>query len=126
MLIDTDVLIWYLRGNSNARKVVNENIPFNISVVSYIELVQGIRDKKELKTLQRQLKSWSTGIIQINENISARGMFLMEDYFLSHSLELADAMIAATAMENQEVLLTANDKHYKFIPNLQVNRFRVR
>ena len=126
MLIDTDVLIWYLRGNSNARKAVNDNIPFKISVVNYIELVQGIRDKKELITIQRQLKSWSTGIIQINENISARGMFLVEDYFLSHSLGLADAMIAATAMEYQEVLLTANDKHYSFIPNLQIDRFRIR
>jgi predicted nucleic acid-binding protein len=39
-------------------------------------------------------------------------------------MELADAIIAATAMEYHETLLTANDKHYKFIPNIQIDRFR--
>jgi predicted nucleic acid-binding protein len=47
-------------------------------------------------------------------------MLLMEDYFLSHSLELANTIIAITALENNEILLTANDKHYK---NIQINKF---
>jgi predicted nucleic acid-binding protein len=53
-----------------------------------------------------------------------RAMFLVENYFLSHSLELSDAIIAATSLERQETLLTANDKHYKFIPNVQVKKFK--
>ena len=126
MLIDTDVLIWYLRGNEKALKAINENIPFSLSVVSYIELMQGMRNKKELRLLQKQLKTWSTEIIQINNNISTRAMFLIEDYYLSNSMELADAIIAATAIESRESLLTANDKHYDFIPNIQINRFRAR
>ena len=126
MLIDTDVLIWYLRGNENARRVINSVIPFKISVISYVELVQGVDNKKELKVLQKQLKSWSTELIQITENISTRAMFFVEDYYLNKSLELADAMIAATAIEKNEILLTANDKHYNFIPNIRINKFRVR
>ena len=126
MLIDTDVLIWYLRGNENAYKIINANIPFRISVVSYIELMQGVRDKKELRILQKQLKNWSTEVIQINDNISTRAMFFVEDYYLSNSLEFADAVIAATAIENHDILLTANDKHYGFIPNISINRFRIR
>jgi len=126
LLIDTDVLIWYLRGNEKALKAINENIPFSLSVVSYIELMQGMRNKKELRLLQKQLKTWSTEIIQINNNISTRAMFLIEDYYLSNSMELADAIIAATAIESRESLLTANDKHYDFIPNIQINRFRAR
>jgi len=126
VLIDTDVLIWYFRGNEDARKIIYANIPFKISVVSYVELIQGMRDKKELRMLQKQLKKWSTGIIQINESISTRAAFFVEDYYLSHSLEFADAIITATAIENQEVLLTANDKHYGFIPNIHINKFTVR
>lgn len=126
MLIDTDVLIWYLRGNENAYKIISENIPFKISVISYIELMQGVRDKNELKILQKQLKNWSAEIIQIHDNISTRAMFFIEDYFLSNSLEFADAVIAATAIENRDVLLTANDKHYGFIPNIRLNKFRPR
>jgi predicted nucleic acid-binding protein len=51
-------------------------------------------------------------------------MFLVEDYFLSHSLELSDAIIAATSLERQELLLTANDKHYKYILNMQLKKFK--
>ena len=124
MLIDTDVLIWYLRGNENAKKAIQANIPFKVSVISYIELMQGIQNKSELKVLQKHLKKWSTEIIQIDENISTRAMFFIEDYNLSHSLEFGDAVIAATAIENHETLLTANIKHYSFIPNIQVNIFK--
>ena len=124
MLIDTDVLIWYLRGNENAQKTVNANIPFTISIVTYIELIQGMKDKRELKLLQKFVKKQSIKIIQINENISSKAMFLVEDFSLSHSMEMGDAIIAATALEKQEILLTANDKHYSFIPNIRVQKFR--
>ena len=126
MLIDTDVLIWYLRGNENAKKIINASIPFKISVVSYIELMQGVQNKSELKILQKHLKKWSTEIIQINESVSTRAMFFIEDYHLSHSIELADAVIAATAIDSHEVLLTGNDKHYSFIPNIRISKFRHR
>ncbi|MDR1316846.1 MAG: type II toxin-antitoxin system VapC family toxin [Spirochaetales bacterium] len=124
MLIDTDVLIWYLRGNEKARKIISNNIPFKISVINYLELLQGMKSKNELKLLQKYLRQWSVEIIQINENISTRAMFLVEDYFLSHSLELPDAIIAAASLERQEILLTANDKHYKYIPNMQLRKFK--
>jgi predicted nucleic acid-binding protein len=124
MIIDTDVLIWYLRGNKNAQNIVHSNIPFKISVINYLELIQGMKNKQELKILQKYLKEWSIEIIQINDTISTRAMFFVEDYCLSHSLEFSDAIIAATVLENQEILLTANDKHYAFIPNIQIKKFR--
>jgi predicted nucleic acid-binding protein len=123
LIIDTDVLIWYLRGNKNAQKAINSNIPFKISVINYMELLQGLRDKKEYSTLQKCLKNWAIEIIQINENISSRAMFYVEDYCLSHSMELGDAIIAATTLEHRETLLTANEKHYRFIPNIQISKF---
>jgi predicted nucleic acid-binding protein len=124
MLIDSDILIWYIRGNKNAKSAINNNIPFKISVINYMEVIQGMKNKNELKLFQKYLKKWSTEIIQINENISTRAMFLVEDYFLNHSLELGDALIASTALENQETVLTGNDKHYKFIPNIQIQKFK--
>ena len=124
MLIDTDVLIWYLKGNENAQKIINANIPFKISIITYFELIQGMKDKKELKILQKFVKKWLIEIIQINENISSRAMFLVEDFYLSHSMEMGDALIAATTLENREILLTANDKHYNFIPNIKIQKFK--
>jgi len=124
VIIDTDVLIWYLRGNERARKVINDNIPFEISVINYMELLQGMNDESELNILQKYLRKWSVKILQIKEDISRRAMFFVENYHLSHSMELGDAIIAATTLEYQESLLTANDKHYGFIPNIQISIFR--
>jgi hypothetical protein len=98
-------------------------MPFSISVVTYIELVQGMRNKKELSRFINQLSKWNVNIIQINQDISTRAMIYVEEYFLSHSMELTDALIAATSINSSEVLLTANDKHYKYIPNIQICKF---
>ncbi len=123
MIIDTDVLIWYLRGNEKARTVVENNIPFSISVVTYMEIIQGMKNKDEFKIFQKQIQRWNIQIIQLSQEISSRAMFYIQEYYLSHSMMLADALIAATIVQNNEVLLTANDKHYKFIPNLDCKKF---
>lgn len=115
MIIDTDILIWYLRGNENALKVVKANTPFSISAVTYIELIQGMRNKNELRLFKKQIQKWNVDIIQINKEISSRAMFYVEEFALSHSMMLADALIAATVIENSGILITANDKHYKLI-----------
>ena len=123
MIIDTDVLVWYLRGNEAAKQAVEENIPFSISVVTYMELVQGMINKAEMKKFQKQLQTWNVNIIQIDKEISARAMFYVQEYALSHSMMLADGLIAATVVQYGEVLLTANDKHYKYLPTIEVKKF---
>ena len=123
MIIDTDVLIWYLRGNEKAKIVVENNIPFSISVVTYMEIIQGMKNKDEFKIFQKQIQRWNIHIIQLSQEISSRAMFYIQEYFLSNSMMLADALIAATIVQNSEVLLTANDKHYRFIPNLDCKKF---
>jgi len=40
-------------------------------------------------------------------------------------MELADALIAATAVENGEILCTANGKHYKCVQDLKLDVFKV-
>lgn len=124
MLVDTDVLIWYLRGSSSAGKVLEELDRFDISVVTYMELVQGMRSKEELRVLRSTLEEWRVGIRLIDETISTRAMIYMEQHFHSHALRLADALIAATAVENGLGLLTANDKHYRVLTDLTLEVFR--
>jgi predicted nucleic acid-binding protein len=124
LIIDTDVLIWYLKGNDRAKKSVEESIPFSISVITYMELIQGMRNREEFKRFQKQVHKWNTNIIQIDQEISSRAMFYVQEYTLSHSMMLADALIAATVVQNSDKLLTANDKHYKFIPTLECMKFK--
>lgn len=124
MLVDTDVLIWYMRGNPRAAKVLEKLTGPAISAVTYMELVQGMRNKRELKALRETIRLWGTDILPIDENISHKAMFLVEQHFHSHSLRLADALIGATAIEHGKMLLTANTKHYGIIKELTLERFR--
>ena len=124
MIIDTDVLIWYFKGNKNALNIINKYTPFSISTITYMELIQGMRNKNELQILKKYIKKWNVKILQINESISVRAMLLVENYYLSHSLKLGDAIIGVTAREYQETLLIANYKHYKIIQDINIEIFR--
>ncbi len=124
MLIDTDVLIWYLRGNENSYLAIEKAGSFYISVVTYMELVQGMRSKQELSELQKALQLWGTKILYISENISTKAMFYVEQYYLSHSMQLADALIGATAVAHAYPIMTGNDKHYKAIKDIEIKIFR--
>ena len=124
MIIDTDVLIWYLQGNEKVRRAIESAGSFDVSAMTWGELMQGMRDKKEVRQLRTQMKRWNAGIIHINENISVRALLLVDDFGLSHSVHFADAIIAATAIEEQQTLLTGNTKHYECIPLLELSTFR--
>lgn len=123
MLIDTDVIIFYMHGNKNARELITNNQGFKISVVTYMELVQGMRNKHELLALRKALKSWRTTIIYIDHEISSKAMFYVEQHYLSHSIGLADALVAATSVSTGTPLVTGNYKHYKMINDLDATKF---
>ena len=123
-LVDTDVLIWYLRGDKNAYDLISNMKEFCISSITYMELVQGMRNKNELRTLQKTLRQWNVKTIFVNEEISTRALYYVQEYFLSHSMELADSMIASTCTSYGMELITANDKHYKIVKDLKITVFR--
>lgn len=124
MIIDTDVLVWYMKGNEKAYEIIENTNTFYISVVTYIELVQGMRNKNELNNLRKALRGWSTQILYISEEVSAKAMFYVEQHFLSHSMQLADALIGATAITYGFPILTANDKHYKVLQDIEIKKFK--
>jgi len=124
MLVDTDVFIWYMKGNERALRVLGNTSGFFISSVTYMELLQGLRSKKELAVLKEFLRTREFHIFHIDRTISTKSTFLMELYYLSHNLRLADAMIAATALNLSVPLITANVKHYKMIKGLDIDVFK--
>ena len=123
MLIDTDVIIWYMRGNENAFRIIESQAQFHISVITFMEVVQGLRNKRELNNFRRALRDWNADVIYINEEISIKAMFYVERFFLSHSIQLADALIASTALSHGLSILTANIKHYQMIHGIQLKHF---
>jgi predicted nucleic acid-binding protein len=88
-----------------------------------MELAQGCRDKADLARLKKGLAARSTEIVQITPEISHRAGLLIDELALSHGLHLADALIAATAIEKQATLITANLKHFGAVAGLLVEAF---
>ena len=119
-LIDSDVLIWLLRGNAQAAKQVAAIANWSISAITYMELVQGCRNKAELRALQKTFRSNQTDVLQLTPDISEKACALVEQFALSHSVHMADALIAATAIAHGLTLLTGNAKHFAAIDGLQV------
>ena len=124
VLIDSDVLIWLMRGNTAALAAINLETDSVISAVSYMELVQGCRNKTELKALQKAFQSSASDVLPITQSISDAACRLVEKYSLSHSVHLADALIAATALEHKLPLLSGNGKHFAAIDGLELRTFK--
>jgi predicted nucleic acid-binding protein len=123
MLIDSDVLVWLTRGHVGAAQRLHELISWRISVVTYIELAQGCRDKAELARLKTGLAAHRTEVLQVTPEISARAAELVDALALSHGMRLADALIGATAIEHGLTLITANVKHFGAVGDLRIEAF---
>ena len=124
MIFDTDVLIWVFRGNAKAARAVDRADERAICLVTYMELLQGARDKREIKAVKSFLADMQFRTLPLSENIGHRASIYMEEYGLSTSMGMADVLIAATVIEANEHLLTGNDKHYKAVRELALKRFR--
>ena len=124
MLIDTDVLIWFLRGRNSALDAIRRCSSVKLSAVSYMELVQGVHDRKELRMLLRTIRINGWRILPLTENISHRATLYIENYSLSDGMRVADALIAASAVQSGATLMTANVRHYKCIPDITLERYR--
>jgi len=124
MLFDTDVLVWLLRGNPKAAAAIDSREERHISVISYMELVQGARDRNELKMIKSFLSDFGFLMVPLTENIGHRALVYMEEYRLKSGISMADALIAASAVENSLPLCSSNQKHYRQIVELEVKVFR--
>ena len=96
MLVDTDILIDYLRGYPEAVSFLEENIDrVSISAVSVAELYQGVREGTE-RTALRSMTSAFTVLALTDEIAEIAGLY-RRDYGKQLGCGLADCMIAATA-----------------------------
>ena len=124
MLVDTDVLIWHLRGYQQAAQRLDRLFGLTLSAISYLELIQGMRNKTELAAVQKMLALRKADVLPLTPAITQRAVSLMEILALSHGLQIADALIAATAIEHNLTLLTGNIKHFRSVEGLQIEHFK--
>lgn len=119
----SDVLIWHLRGYPQATRRLDALPSLTLSAVSYLEVLQGMRNKAELLALQKMLQRRQAVTLPITEAITRRAIELMETMTLSHGLQMGDALIAATALEQGLPVLTGNIKHFAAVPGVLIEGF---
>ena len=121
ILLDTCIVIDYLRNRPEVVSFIEQEGKNNfiLSTVVTIELFKGVRNKIELRTLQKELQHFSS--LEIDNNVSSVANKLAESYALSHQMGLGDTLIAATALIYGLELKTYNMKDFQFIPSLKVS-----
>ena len=124
MIFDTDVLIWALRGHREAARFIQADEAREFAIVSYMELLRGAHDRHDTRAIQAFLTDLEFRSLPLTERIGHRAADYMEQYALKVDLDIADALIAATAVENGLVLATGNKKHFSVIEGLRLRVFR--
>jgi predicted nucleic acid-binding protein len=120
VLIDTDVFIRIFKGDDALEESVL-SIDAAINTVVYLELIQGAtKSRAEIREIEDYLLQFE--LIHLDNRICLTTIRLVRTYGNSHNLRLADALIAATALENNLELLTYNVKDFDFIAGLKLNQ----
>ncbi len=121
VLVDTDVLIDFLRGHERAVSFVEVHsdriILSSIVVAELYAGVRGGRDGAEQVALERFLSLFR--IVPVNDDIARLGGLYRRDYFRSHGVGLADAVVAATATVEDAELKTLNVRHYPMFEDIE-------
>ena len=123
MLFDTDVLIWVQRGNKRAARTIESTHERTMSILTYMELMQCPISKDMQRIIKSFVSDFDFAILPPTENIGHRAAIYIEQYSLSTGMRAGDAIIAATAVENNIPLVTANKKHFKDIAGLELKIF---
>lgn len=111
ILVDTDVLINFLRGRESARDFLTslaEDASLCCSVITVAEIYAGMKPHEKEGT---DALLDSLDIVEITREIAEKaGAY--KGGIKSQNLELDDCLIAATALVKQTALATCNVKHY--------------
>ncbi len=119
LLLDTDVLIDYLRGRPEAVDYLEALTPaLLVSAVTVAELCAGVRDGDERSILDEFVQSFD--VIPLEKQIAVTAGLIRRDYGKSHGTGLADAIIAATAQIQNADLVTLNRKHFPMVRDIVV------
>lgn len=116
-LLGTNILSKIFYGNADVKNFV-DNLIVGVETVIYIEWLQGSifnSDKRRIKRNLQKIKFYP-----LTNDIAQKAIELIEIFSNSHGLLLADAIIAATALKYDLILITYNTKHFQFVEGLKL------
>jgi predicted nucleic acid-binding protein len=111
LLVDTDIVIDFLRGENQAVSLLKSKSEFIcFSAITIAEIYSGIKGKKEEVEVERLFSLFP--VIAATKEIAREAGKLFNRYHASHAVEIPDAIIAATCIMAEAHLLTLNIKHF--------------
>ena len=78
MIFDTDIFIWAQRGNEKAVDLMEKSEERFLSVQTYMELLQGAKNKVQHKYVKDFLSSFGFSVLPLTENIGHRASIYLE------------------------------------------------
>lgn len=126
VIIDTDILIDLGLDRVEAVETIatlEERYQLNISVITAMELYSGCRSKRDIKKIEELIANLR--IEYVSKSISVRAYELMKEFGSSHGVEINDMLIAATAIERETKMISKNQKHYQFLPGLDLLQYPI-
>lgn len=120
-LLDTDIMVDILRGNTGAIEWLGslEEAPSLVGLAA-MELMQGCKDKVEMNRLVNDLAPFV--LHWPSETASNRALHTFARAHLSHGVDILDALIGECAVEVGAVLCTFNQRHFRAIENLKTEQ----
>jgi len=129
-LVDTDILSFYFRGDQKVLGKFNNYLKefdvINISIITYYEILGGLKFKKA----EKQIKEFeefvnNNTIIHISEESAKISGDIYADLRLKGiTIGTSDILIAGIALENELTLITNNEKHYDPIQGLKIENWK--
>ena len=117
ILLDTDVLVDFFRGQSKAVAFINAHSDrIILSAVVVAELFAGAKGSAEEGSLEEFVSLFR--VVPVNVEIAKAGGLYKSKFGKSHGDGLADAILAATAEAENAELKTLNTKHYPMLRGL--------
>ena len=119
ILLDTNILIEILKGDRDTIASV-ESLQGRVAIssISAMELCFGALDKREVKKIEKFLTLFE--VVHVSNKISLKATNLILKYAKSHTLDIPDSLIAATAIVNNCSLWTYNLKDFRYIVGLDL------
>lgn len=116
VLLDSDVVIWHLRGRAEVTALVADlarRSRLGVSAITRAEVLQGARPN-ELAATSRFLDACET--LPVDAPVADLAAELVRDQRAKGAtIHLPDALIAATALALHLPLYTCNARHYPFV-----------
>ncbi len=121
-LIDTTILVDFLRGKKEAKAWLESFAEgeLAISVITAAELLAGCRNRQEQRRLEAELEQYP--LILTSDAISSTAWEWYRQYRLSDGVGFFDCLIGASAYQYGLTVCTLNDKHFRPLPDLTVEK----